>query len=151
FQTFDDNKQRRKQHRGGDPFGRTLPGRLSDLTTQINSLTKQGAGIYVTVNEVRNGEPRTNDNVSRVRAVFVDLDGAPIQPVRDWTLSPHIIVESSPGKFHAYWITHDTPLDQFTTLQKKLATLFKGDPAVCDLARVLRLPGGLHQKVSLEG
>ncbi|MBK7793121.1 MAG: hypothetical protein IPJ62_11745 [Betaproteobacteria bacterium] len=48
-----------------------------------------------------------------MRAVFLDLDGAPLAPVLAAGLEPHIVVESSPGKFHVYWQTDDCPLDQF--------------------------------------
>jgi len=64
FQTSDDNKQRRKLHKD-DPLARTLHGRLSDLAPQLEALARQGAGIFVTVNEVRDGAPRTNDNGRR--------------------------------------------------------------------------------------
>jgi hypothetical protein len=92
------------------------------------------------------GEGRKRSNVRRVRAVFVDLDGAPVDPVRSAPLYPHIIIESSPGKFHAYWKVDGLPLDQFTAVQVALAHRFEGDPAVKDLPRVMRLPGFLHLK-----
>jgi hypothetical protein len=37
-------------------------------------------------------------------------------------------------------------LDQFKDVQKRLLTLVGGDPNVCDLPRVMRLPGFPHQK-----
>jgi hypothetical protein len=143
FQTFDDDNARK------DPkLARTLHGRLSDRASQIEALNQRGAGIFVTVNEVQDGARRTIPNIIRVRALFVDLDGAPIQPVLEWRHAPHIVVESSRNKFHAYWRTDGSvPLDKFTPLQTKLAVLFKGDERVKDLARVLRLPGSWHQKV----
>jgi putative DNA primase/helicase len=61
-------------------------------------------------------------------------------------LQPHIVIESSPGKWHAYWLVSDSPLEQFKPLQQALAQRFNGDKAVCDLPRVMRLPGFLHQK-----
>src|SRR5260370_24048567 len=73
FQTLDDNKQR--NDRNG--LARTRHGRLDDLAPLLEKLNRFGAGIFVTVNEVRNGAPRTADNVTNVRAVVVDLDGAP--------------------------------------------------------------------------
>jgi hypothetical protein len=78
--------------------------------------------------------------------VFVDLDGASINPVIDGPLAPSIIVQSSPGKFHAYWLVNDLPLVDFSGFQKALAHRFSGDPSVCDLPRVLRVPGFLHRK-----
>src|SRR5215472_5611955 len=38
------------------------------------------------------------------------------------------------------------PLKVFEPLQKALADRFNGDPAVCDLSRVMRLPGFVHRK-----
>ena len=38
------------------------------------------------------------------------------------------------------------PLDEFKERQVLLAEMFDGDPKVCDLPRVMRLPGFLHQK-----
>ncbi len=84
--------------------------------------------------------------MTRVRALFVDLDGAPLLPVLEHTSPPDIIVESSPGKWHAYWRVQDCPLDQFKSAQHRLAAQFQGDTSVCDLPRVMRLPGFFHHK-----
>jgi hypothetical protein len=86
-----------------------------------------------------------------VRALFVDLDGTPVEPVLAWRFRPDLVVESSRGRFHAYWRTDAVPLDEFAPLQKALAALFNGDTAVHDLPRVMRLPGSWHQKVSKDG
>lgn len=65
----------------------------------------------------------------------------------EWELMrPHAVVESSPGKWHVYWKLSDCGLDTFKRLQQALNVHFNGDPKVCDLPRVLRLPGFLHQK-----
>jgi hypothetical protein len=44
-------------------------------------LNREGAGVFVTVNET-DLKGRTAKNITSVRAVFVDLDGAPLEPVR---------------------------------------------------------------------
>jgi putative DNA primase/helicase len=59
---------------------------------------------------------------------------------------PHVVVESSPGKYHAYWLVEDFPLEQFTPVMKTIAARFGGDKSVHDLPRVMRLPGFIHQK-----
>ena len=117
-----------------------------DGRTICERLNKAGAGIFVTVNKT-DGKGRKNKNVTAVRAPFVDLDGAPIDPVREWCLKPYIIIESSPNKYHAYW-RHDgsIKLKDFKQLQLKLAVKFNGDTSVHDLPRVMRLPGAWHQK-----
>ena len=84
-------------------------------------------------------------NVVAVRAVFVDLDGSPIASVLE-ALHPDIVVESSPGRWHGYWLTNDCPLGDFRTRQQQIAAKFAGDPKVIDLPRVMRLPGFFHQK-----
>ena len=89
---------------------------------------------------------RTAANVQRVRAVFVDLDGAPIAPVLDSALPPDWVVRSSPDRWHAYWKVADCPLGEFSPVQTALAAKYNGDPSVKDLPRVMRLPGFVHRK-----
>ena len=89
---------------------------------------------------------RTNANVTRVRALFADADGTPIEPILEKVPPPHILVESSPNKWHLYWLTNDTPFDEFKSRQQAIAQKYGTDPSVNDLARVLRLPGFYHQK-----
>lgn len=142
FQTLDDDHTRKDFQ-----LTKLLRGRLDNVAEKLERLNQRGAGIYVTVNKIRSG-PRTAANVTGVRALFVDLDGAPLDPARSWQLAPHIVVESSPGKFHVYWrVDGSVRLGDFKTLQRKLAKVFDSDPSVCDLPRILRLPGAWHQKV----
>ena len=78
----------------------------------------------------------------------MDLDGSPIQPILDLAedLQPHIIIESSPNRWHAYWLVNNCSLEQFKPLQQALAAKFNGDKAVNDLPRVMRLAGFSHNK-----
>jgi putative DNA primase/helicase len=146
FQTLDDDQTRQDKQ-----LTRRLSGRLEGVADQLERLNQRGAGIYVTVNKIHPG-PRTAANVTGVRALFIDLDGAPLEPVWAWKLPPHIVVESSPGKFHVYWRADGSVrLGDFSTLQRKLAKVFDSDPSVCDLPRILRLPGAWHQKVRRDG
>ena len=138
FQTFDDTKQNPK-------LARILPGSLDDHAKTLADINAAGGGIYFAVNE-QLGTGRNAESTKRVRALFADLDGAPLKPVRDFFLPPHIIVESSPGKFHAYWLVKNCPLAVFADMQKAIARRFNSDPKVCDLPRVMRVPGFCHRK-----
>jgi hypothetical protein len=141
FQAFDDNAARNNR-----TLARILHGTLDQHCGTLEDLNRKGAGIFVTINRT-DGKGRGRHNIIGVRAVFVDLDGAPLPAVMRWALSPHIVVESSPGRFHAYWLVDRTVISTaFSGLQRRLAKLFGGDPAVHDLPRVLRLPGFLHRK-----
>jgi len=140
FQCFDDQSERK------DPkLARILHGTLDQHAKRLTRLNNEGAGIFVMVNR-GDGEGRTTENVVSVRAVFVDLDGAPLEPVKSAPVKPHIIVESSPGKYHAYWKVSDCSPKEFAPIQKALAEKFGGDTSVCDLPRVLRVPGFFHRK-----
>lgn len=139
FQTFDDGPTKRKN------LARILHGSLESCASRLISLNAQGAGVFFMVN-AGNGHGRTEANVIGVRALFVDLDGAPLALVESAPLRPHILVESSPNRWHAYWLVSDLPREQFKALQHALAERFGGDPKVCDLPRVMRLPGFLHKK-----
>jgi hypothetical protein len=149
FQTFDDNKERRERRKKTgekDPFPKIRHGTLARHWKELFNLNAEGAGVFVTVNAT-DGRGRERGNVTRIRAGFVDLDGAPLEPVNEAALLPHIINETSPGRFHAYWlVTGDMPLEEFTPLQKALAIRFNGDKSIHDLPRVLRMPGFVHRK-----
>lgn len=139
FQTFDD------AGKGRPGMNRVLHGSFASQAKRLAGLNERGAGVFVMVNR-GDGFGRKADNVTACRALFVDLDGAPIEPVLATALPPRIVVESSPGKWHAYWPAEDVPLDQFTAAQKALAARFSGDAKVNDRPRVMRLPGFLHRK-----
>ncbi len=139
FQTFDDSKKKRKG------LSTIAHGTIDQNSARLESLNERGAGVFWMVN-AGDLKGRKRENVQRVRAVFVDLDGAPLQPILDSQLTPHVIVESSPSKYHAYWLVDDLPPSEFSTAQQQLATRFNGDKAVKDLPRVMRLPGFMHCK-----
>ena len=152
FQTFDDNKERRANSGKYDPFAKVLHGTLDEYAVELIKLNQNRVGIFVMVNagdgKVLDGAKtcRTRANVVRVRALFVDLDGAPIEPVQQHLTHPGIIVESSPERWHAYWLTDDCQLGDFKGAQQALIMKFDSDKSINDLPRVLRLPGFFHQK-----
>lgn len=124
---------------------RIFHGSFDEHCSELLRLNQQGAGIFFTVNAT-DGQGRSGKNITKIRAVFVDLDGAPLDAIYSSPLDPHFIIQSSHGKYHAYWIVEGLGLDQFTSIQKFLAKQFQGDNKVCDLPRVMRLPGFHHRK-----
>lgn len=154
FQTFDDDRQRAEARKAAakaagekprDPLAKWMHGTLAQHRARLADLNARGAGVFWMVN-AGDGKGRKASNVRRIRALFVDLDGSPLEPVQRAPLQPHCIVQSSPGKWHAYWRIADCPTNKFSDMQKALATRFSGDAKVCDLPRVLRLPGFMHRK-----
>ena len=148
FQTFPDNPDNRTSRA---PC--VLHGTFPQHKEALASLNAAGHGIFFMVNKgdglTKSDKKtcRTNSNVICIRAFFLDLDGAPLEPVLK-ACPPDIVVESSLGKWHAYWLVSGCPLQLFKTVQINLAEKFNGDPLVNDLARVLRIPGFFHQKAT---
>ena len=141
FQTFDEAKPERKELR------RVLHGRFGQHANRLEDLNDRGAGCFVMVNR-GDMKGRKERNVQAVRALFLDLDGAPLEPIMAAPLTPAITCESSPGKYHAYWPVADMPLSAFRMAQRALAAKYGGDPKVCDLPRVMRIPGFMHRKAT---
>ena len=129
----------------------------------IDQCIEDSRGLFVVANA---GGQRATD-IKRVRAVFIDIDaknfpdsaacadamrfasegrrkeGDPI-PV-GWP-PPSAVVRSGGGGFHVWWFVEALPNDRFPIVQKALAAHFNGDPSVCDLSRVMRVPGSIHFK-----
>ena len=149
FQTFDDNADRKDK-----ALTRQFYGTLDQHAQALHALNARGAGVYVTVNQT-DGNGRTAKNIKAVRALFVDFDSIDeSRPVRLQAspVPPTVIVESSKGKHHAYWVVDGIALDEFSVCQKQLIAYFSStgdtpDKAVHDLPRVMRLPDFIHAKV----
>ena len=138
FQTFCDkgkNKALIKQ----------VHGTLEEHFKTLAQLNLKGAGVFFTVNET-DLKGRTTEHIKKVRALFIDLDGSPLPNFKELKLFPNIIVKSSEGKYHCYWLVKDCPLESFSLYQQALATRFNSDPKVKDLPRVMRVAGFYHNK-----
>jgi hypothetical protein len=148
FQVFDDYKERaknyKKKYKGSDPYRTAIiHGSLEKCWSDLVTFSARGCGIFVTINRTDLGG-RAAANVTHIRSGFVDLDAGGSLPT--FHRPPHIVVESSPGKWHVYWRVKDCGLDQFEALQKRLLRHYGADPKITDRSRVLRLPGFPHQK-----
>lgn len=143
YRTFDDVILPDGSKRQDPNLTCAISGSLKEAFSKLAQLNASGAGVFVTINKT-DGKGRKTANVIGVQALFADTDGADIEPLV--VLKPHIAVESSPGKFHLYWRVGDCDTSQFKAMQKAIAEKYGTDPAVCDLPRVMRLPGFLHNK-----
>ena len=105
FVTLDDS---------GKGSKRLLTERYSDLETHAGNLVRlnhEGAGTYVCVNRTDDSGRRKASNIIGVRALFVDLDGSPLGPTM--ASNPDIVVETSPDRFHVYWLVADCPMERW--------------------------------------
>ena len=110
FQTFDDDAARKHPK-----LATIAHGELGACSARLSSLNAAGAGIFWMVN-CGDGAGRAMGNVTSVRALFLDLDGAPLAPVMTAGVDPHAVVESSPGKWHVYWLVSGCALERFAAV-----------------------------------
>lgn len=136
--------------KGEDGFN--IRGTLSEVGSALKEYNNKGYGIFITVNAFNDEGRRTLDNIKFIRAQVVDLDDT-LTSQEAYTravssqMPPHIGVQSSPGKFHLYWLVEPyVGNDFYTEQQRKLLQLYGGDKNVVDASRVLRLPGFFHNK-----
>lgn len=134
-----------------DGVAKVLRGTIDSVESGLISYQSKGAGVFFQPNEGGRGSKA----ITKVNALWLDLDDAPIAPVlasvkSQDTPAPNAIVQSSPGKFHVYWLVSECEKQVFKRAQKVLAARFGGDPKVCNLDRVMRVPGSVNYK-TLEG
>lgn len=149
FQTFENNATKeatKPKVKHADGQARVLYGTLDKLSKTLSNINNSHSGVFVTINESDGG--RKVESITKVRAVFADWDdvGTGLPAIEACGLKPHIIVESSAGKFHAYWLVSDCTLGEFKPIQKAIAEKLGSDPAIIDLPRVMRLAGFSHHK-----
>ena len=142
------------------PAGKQIWTRDAD---EIEAFARQwdvpGQGVYFGVATRKDGEGNIA-GCCELPAVYIDLDGSkPVDDLLAAYMPPSLIVDSG-GGLHAYWVLTE-PLDVSMLVSRDtshpayraligLQRMWKGDPAVCDVARVLRLPGTRNHKRSAD-
>ena len=118
----------------------------------IDSLLKwmqrrQDAGYNVTVCvQAMKGNKRRKDDVTAFRAIFAEMDA---KQLKDWPIQPSIVIETSPDRYHVYWIIDvETPMAAavWDGVMRRIVTEYGSDPAAKDCARTMRLPGTWNLK-----
>lgn len=141
FQTFDDVVLPDGTKRGLPELASWRHGTLATHAEYLIRAQSRGAGVFVMVQE-GDGSGRNNAAVRRIRALFQEDDGDGLKlPVQ-----PHIVVESSPGKYHRYLKLEGVDKLTFSSMMEVMIGQYGSDKNVKDLARVLRIPGFIHQK-----
>ncbi len=134
---------------------------------ELDELNGKGYDIYFVVNRLQAEYRLTplkiggrviyqhkggDADICAINAIFADFDDE-ISGTFDaiMELSPTAIVETSKGKYQAYWrLDGEIPVHQFnayqTALRARLAK-YKPDESVNSPARLMRLPGFRHMKL----
>ena len=87
---------------------------------------------------------RKKANALPLVALYADLDGAALP---NGPLTPSVVVETSPGKFHAFWRLNEpiVPSDG-QIVNKRIGKHIGADDSGADLTQLVRLPGTRNHK-----
>ena len=142
FRTFSDTPYTRLP--GRDPLERAIHAPLERCWDELVALNQEGAAVAVTVN-ASNGRGRGVMDIVRIRALFLDDDdpGARTLPLEP---PPGITVESSPGRYHHYWLVQGLAPEDFVSAQRGVADRYGGDARACALNQAMALPGFWRRK-----
>ena len=123
-------------------------GTLEQCSAKLETLNKQGYGIYFVVN----GDGHTDADVTAGRAVFYEHDDLPKEVQIDLWKSlglpqPTIQIDTGKKSIHSYWV-FDHPIDitRWRVLQADLLDFADADRSIKNPSRVMRLAGFTHQK-----
>lgn len=101
---------------------------------------------------LREGTNGRKDGISEIPSLWIDLDGSPVDQLTETPLAPSALIETSPGKYHAYWKLREpasrSDIPAIENILKRLASEFGGDRAATDASRILRVPDTLNFKLS---
>ncbi len=141
WQVFDDTKQ--------EPgLARSFHGRLDEVLPRLTAAQAELCGVFVAVNET-SGRRRTAEHMTRARAIFLDLDGAPLP--QTWPTRPDLVIHSSSvdgvDKYQCWWLINPTEdFDTWRRTQKAMALRYGGDLKCSIITQVGRCAGFWHQK-----
>lgn len=154
FQVFHDPSK-------GKNGAAVLPLVWGDATVaEIEAWIARDYGVFITVNKT-DGEGRKTRNAVECRALWIEVDAKDFTDPQlpryvlerlNEAFPPDLVVESSPGNFHIYWLNDGSipgREDKWTTfdrLMEGLGVVTGGDKNARDVVRVLRLAGAWWQK-----
>lgn len=140
-----------------------------EVQLELQQCQSQGCAVYFLINEgndtptdaklkILNCGKRTN--IIKLKTLVIDTDDANpndlVKKLKEMNFLPHYVVESSPQKYHFYFliepeeVTLDTE-NQWKAVQKFLQELIPDlDKSMADINQVLRVPSFYNLKPALE-
>ena len=141
-----------------DPLHRRYPNQTIEqverLIPELETLNKQGAGIFAAVNQCTG--QRSAESITRIRGVHADMDDVTLAQLSTIAarLVPSITVQSSaPERQQLYWLLKADEVlqkDEAKAINQRLVE-YGADKAAVDSARLLRIAGFKHMKYRQEG
>ena len=120
----------------------------------LRHMNAQKYEVYISMNTLKEGtHRRTKADVDQIRHVYLDFDEggtAAVQKLLQRTdvPEPNYLINSSPDKWQVIWKIAGCGKGEAEEIERGLVADTGADPAVVDIARVLRLPGFYNHKYS---
>jgi hypothetical protein len=128
----------------------------AQITSFVEKWDKPGRGLFFGVGTVKAGAKRNKENIVETAFLHADIDfknvdllgddprGDVLRHVARLKYIPSAIVFSGNG-IHAYWLLKESlatqeNIERIEMALRQLADVVAGDLAVCEVARVMRLP-----------
>lgn len=138
-------------HKPLTPYGITHQN-YAEVIETLQNLRSLRPTLHVCLNRT-NGKGKSTQHMESCRVLMVDFDKEisddDIIQIRD-NYKAHLIVRSSPGKYHVYWkIGSEIPLSRWQQYQLGLAGIFGTDRNLAQVSHSIRVPGVERQKGDL--
>jgi len=146
-----------KTSRSATPYrDKAKPGLVSSQTKRVwtedelRKLNKKEAGIFFAYNDFgEDGTQRNKENVKKINAWGMEIDNIPKEEqwkkIINSPLNPSIIVETR-NSYHCYWLASKATIENAKIILQGLIQYFDSDPAMKNIAVLLRVPGFNHNK-----
>jgi hypothetical protein len=120
------------------------PDRLDDAQRWARTVAATDRELYMCAH-LTTAKRRRKETAAPLWALYADVDDP--APQSDAVPTPSLVVESSPGRFHAYWCLTEpvTPVEG-EGLNRQLALRLGADATGWDTTQLLRVPGGFNHK-----
>src|SRR5262245_4054624 len=139
------------------PFNRDvgLEALTDDKNKAIQKLRRTNAGpesraVYFVVNQ---GGQEKKD-IKQFTAFFGEWDDVSIEEqyarVMSFAIAPHVVIKTR-SSLHCYWLAvEETTQAEWESVQRTFIVANNSDPSICDLPRVMRVPGFDHTTFDFE-
>jgi len=116
-----------------------------EIAKRLNSV---GFAVYYMPQKYKKGYSETYSDIVSLRALVVDLDGAPFTKALD-TIPPQVIVESSVGKYQLVYVLEQgssSTVDEFNDCAAGMSAYLDGDLNAARATQAFRAPVFNHLK-----
>ncbi|QHP72180.1 hypothetical protein EI171_35690 [Bradyrhizobium sp. LCT2] len=132
----------------------------SRITSFIKNWDRPGRGLFFCVGTLEGGAKRNKENIVETIGLHADIDFKNVEGITGreevvrklaTLMYPPTVIVFSGGGLHCYWLFKEAlptqgNIERIETALRRIAEIVAGDLAVCEVARVLRLPTSHNTK-----